>query len=74
MDIVVGRALLHKAPAERTRLLGNAPKYIHNEDVLNILASIDVTSPNQISRTCHKLAAFNSQEPLWSEVTLWLYS
>ncbi len=74
MDIVIGRALLHKDPAERTRLLRNAPKYIHHKDFLAILASIDVTNPNHISRTCHQLAAYNSNEPLWSEVTLWLYS
>lgn len=74
MDVIVSRALLHKSPAERARLIGNVRTYVHNDAFVNILSNIDINDKNQISRTCQQLSAFNSLRGLWDDVELWLNS
>lgn len=72
MDSVVGRALLHRTPAERARLLGCVTTYVTDMNVVNLLANIDVNSKDSIYRWTKFLAAFNSNEALWTQVEAWL--
>ena len=72
MDSVVSRALLHRSPLGRARLLGVLTSYVTNMDFVNLMSNIDVNSQDSIFRWCKLLSAFNSNEPLWLEVESWL--
>lgn len=74
MDSVVSRALLRKTPAERARLLGLVTTYVTHPDFVNLLANININSPDSIFRWTKPLAAFNSLESLWLQVEDWLRS
>lgn len=72
MDSVVSRALLRHSPLGRARLLGVLTSYVTHMDFVNLLANIDVNSPESIYRWTRFLSAFNSNEALWQQVEAWL--
>ena len=58
----------------RAQLIARAPRYINNDNFLNLLNLIDVNNKATFARTCSMLRAFEEIPDMRSRIAAWLRS